>query len=83
MRLRYTGAGPVSFVAIGVEVFPGAEFDAPDDVAPGLLARADVEAALPVRRKAPKAVAPVPDFPGSTPDPDVAEEADRGVSDDQ
>ena len=83
MRLRYSGSGPVSFVAIGVEVLPGAEFDAPDDIAPRLLARTDVEAALPVRRKAPKGIAPVSDSPGSTPDPDVAEEADRAVSDDQ
>lgn len=83
MRLRYTGVVPVSFVALGVEVFPGAEFDAPDDVTSGLLARADVEAALQVRRKAPKGIAPVSDSPGNTPDPDVAEEADRGVSDDQ
>lgn len=42
MRLRYIGAGPVTFVEAG-ELEPGDEFTVPDDLADGWLRRADIE----------------------------------------
>ena len=42
MRLRYIGAGPVTFVEEG-ELEPGAEFTVPDDEADGWLRRDDIE----------------------------------------
>lgn len=79
MRLRYAGALPVTFVALGLEVEPGVEFEVDDAEAQRLLARADVEAVQPpVRRKAAKGAASVD---AGVPAP-VTEEVDRGVSDD-
>lgn len=43
MRLRYTGPVPVSFVALGLAVDPGDEFEIPDEHAPGLVARNDID----------------------------------------
>jgi hypothetical protein len=44
MKLRYVGVTPVSFTQSPVgEVFPGDEFEVPDDQAEGLLAHARVE----------------------------------------
>ncbi|MHA6764681.1 hypothetical protein [Streptacidiphilus sp. PAMC 29251] len=85
MRLRYAGVLPTTFVTVGVEVDPGGEFEVPDDAAPGLLARADIEemsAPSAPRRKAAKAPAADPDSTGSTPDPDVTEEVPGAGSDD-
>lgn len=44
MRLRYIGTSPISFQTLGIDVEPGEEFDAPDEVADGYTRRADVEA---------------------------------------
>lgn len=44
MRLRYIGAGPVTFVEAG-ELEPGGEFTVSDDLADGWLRRADIEEA--------------------------------------
>lgn len=44
MRLRYIGTSPISFQSLGIDVEPGEEFDAPDEVANGYTRRADVEA---------------------------------------
>lgn len=44
MRLRYIGAGPVTFVEAG-ELEPGDEFTVSDDLADGWLRRADIEEA--------------------------------------
>ncbi len=55
MRLRYLGHAPATFVALGLEVLPGDEFDVDDSVAPGLVGRADIVAVDPPkgqRRKA-------------------------------
>lgn len=80
MRLRYVGALPTTFVTLGAEVDPGDEFEVPDDAAPGLLARADVEEVpAPTRRKAAKAAPETP--AGDAPAP-VTEEVDRAVPDD-
>jgi hypothetical protein len=75
---------PVSFVALGLEVEPGAEFEVSDEDTPRLLARPDVEeAAAPVRRKAEKKPAEPADAPAGAAAPaPVTEEVDRGVSDD-
>lgn len=43
MRLRYVGMSLTSFMALGVEVEPGAEFQAPDAAAEALLRRPDIE----------------------------------------
>lgn len=59
MRLRYAGALPVTFVALGLEVEPGVEFEVDDVEGQRLLARADVEEVQPLaRRKAAKSAAP-------------------------
>ena len=84
MRLRYIGAVPVTFVALGLEVEPGAEFEIDDAEAQRLLARADVEQvpqALVRRKAAPKVAVPADDSAGPVSAP-VTEEVDRGVSDD-
>lgn len=71
MRLRYIGAGPVTFVEAG-ELEPGDEFTVSDDLADGWLRRADIEEApsepepepepAPVRsRKASKTTEPAAD----------------------
>ena len=46
MRLRYIGAGPITFVEVG-ELEPGAEFNVLDDQADGYLRRDDIEEAPP------------------------------------
>lgn len=46
MRLRYIGAGPITFVGVG-ELEPAAEFTVPDDQADGWLRRGDIEEAPP------------------------------------
>lgn len=46
MRLRYIGAGPITFAEAG-ELEPGDEFTVPDDQADGYLRRADIEEAPP------------------------------------
>lgn len=80
MRLRYVGAQPTTFITLGVEVDSGGEFEVPDDAAPGLLARADVEEApAPTRRKAAKAASAT--SAGDVPAP-VTEEVSHGVPDD-
>lgn len=75
MRLRYTGPVPVTFVVLGLEVVPGAEFEIDDVDAQRLLARADVEEVVdvqpPVRRKAAQAAVPEP---AGMPAADVTEE---------
>lgn len=72
MRLRYAGQFPVTFVALGLEVVPGAEFEVDDVDAQRLLRRADVvEVQPPARRKA--APAAVPESAGM-PAVDVTEE---------
>ncbi len=84
MRLRYLGHAPATFVALGLEVLPGDEFDVDDSVAPGLVGRADIAAAPPkaLRRKAkPDDATPTPVSAGDVPDPAV-EEVSSGVSDD-
>lgn len=85
MRLRYTGPVPVTFVALGLELEPGAEVEISDDVeAQRLLRRSDVEevqAPSPRRKAAKQAVAPADSPAGEAPAP-VTEEVDRGVSDD-
>lgn len=52
MRLRYVGAGPVTFVEVG-ELEPGAEFTVPDSEADGYLRRDDVVDAPPEPDAAP------------------------------
>jgi hypothetical protein len=48
VRLRFTGAAPVSFQAAGLgEVEPGDEFHVPDERAEGWLRRPDIEPADP------------------------------------
>lgn len=42
MKLRYVGSVPTSFMALGLEVNPGQEFDVPDDEAKSYLSRADI-----------------------------------------
>lgn len=62
MRLQYIGVIPVMFThpAVG-EVFPGQEFEVPDGDTDGLLTRADVVEAQPVKaRKELPAAAPAP-----------------------
>lgn len=72
MRLRYTGQLPVTFVALDLEVVPGAEFEIDDVDARLMLARADVvEVQPPVRRKAAPAAVPEP---AGMPAADVTEE---------
>lgn len=74
MRLRYAGALPVTFVALGLEVEPGAEFEIDDAEGQRLLARADIEevpAPTARRSKAAKSAAPEP---ASEPAADVTEE---------
>ena len=64
MRLRYLGSTPVTFVAAGLEVTPGDEFDVADESAAGFTARIDIEAVSPPgapRRKPAKPDAPEPD----------------------
>lgn len=79
MRLRYAGQAPVTFVALGLEVDPGDEFEVDDVEAQRLLARADVEEVQPpVRRKTARTAVPVD---AGVPAP-VTEEVDHGVSDD-
>lgn len=61
MRLRYTGQLPVTFVVLGLEVEPGAEFEIDDVEARRLLVRADIEEVqAPARRKAASAAASEP-----------------------
>lgn len=80
MRLRYAGPTPVTFVALGLSVEPGGEFEVDDVEAQRLLRRADVEEVQPpARRKAGKTATPADD--AGVPAP-VTEEVDRGVSDD-
>lgn len=85
MRLRYLGSTATTFVALGLEVAPGDEFDADDSAAPGLVGRADIVAVDPpkaARRKAkPDDTTPPPVLAGDVPDPAV-EEVSSGVSDD-
>lgn len=82
MRLRYTGPWPVSFPALGLEVEPGTEFDAPDQLAEGLLRRPDIEAAPPAPSPKARRRAKDPD-PTETAGqgPELNEEADGGVPD--
>lgn len=47
MKLRYTGTAPVTFMQLGLELEPGAEFSVEDEQAPGYLARADIESLEP------------------------------------
>jgi hypothetical protein len=82
VRLRYAGQAPVTFVVLGLEVEPGAEFEVDDVEAQRLLGRPDVEEVpqAPLRRvKAAKSAAPDDDAGAPAP---VTEEVDRGVSDD-
>jgi hypothetical protein len=89
VRLRYLGSAPTTFVALGLEVEPGDEFDVDDSTAPGLVGRGDIVAVDPPktpRRKAkpddsaqPSAPVPAGDAPDSTVTP---EEVPGGVSDD-
>jgi hypothetical protein len=84
VRLRYAGPLPVTFVALGLEVQPGDEFEVDDVEAQRLLRRPDVEevqAPLPRRKAAKQAAAPADSPAGEVPAP-VTEEVDRGVSDD-
>jgi hypothetical protein len=83
MRLRYAGALPVTFVALGLEVEPGTEFEVDDVAGQRLLARADVEEVplAPVRRGKAGKSATTDEIAGAAPAP-VTEEVDRGVSDD-
>lgn len=81
MRLRYTGASPVSFVTLGFGVEPGEEFEVPDEVAAGFIRRADIEVAdapKPPRAapvKTPKGASPVsPVSVGDAPAPAVTPE---------
>ncbi len=74
MRLRYLGSIPTTFVALGLEVQSGDEFDVDDSAVPGYLARADVEAADPPKAPRRKAKADVPD-------PAVALDVSEGVAD--
>lgn len=64
MKLRYTGATPVTFIQLGLEKQPGEEFDVHIDDAEGYLARDDVEAASVVAEdppdEAPKVKTPRP-----------------------
>ena len=45
MRLIYHGPAPVAFVALGAELFPGQEFDVPDESADAYLSRPDISPA--------------------------------------
>ena len=84
MRLRYLGSTATTFVALGLEVAPGDEFDADDSAAPGLVGREDIVAVDPpkaARRKAKDDTTPIPVSAGDVPDPAV-EEVSSGVSDD-
>lgn len=59
MKLRYTGAGTVSFLTAGVgEVSPGAEFSVPDEFVASFVHRADIEVVPPTEDKP---------MPGETP----------------
>jgi hypothetical protein len=51
VKVRYTGAMPVTFIQLGREVKPGEEFDVPDADAEGYLARGDVQSAEPEPEK--------------------------------
>lgn len=78
MRVRYTGANPTAFVALGREVQPGEEFPIPDDAADGYLARQDIKpvapkkppaakrAAIPSAPSGPEDVTPAPQAPDET-----------------
>lgn len=84
LRLLYTGPAPVTFVALGVEVEPGATFDAPAGLAEALLRRPDIRAADPpavskTRRKAAKDPDPADDPAGLG--PELTEEAAGAVPD--
>lgn len=84
MRLRYTGPQPTTLMALGIEIAPGDEFDAPDDTATAYTGRPNFEpVAEPKSRRRPKADAgPATDPAGDTPDPTMNEEADGGIPDD-
>lgn len=88
MKLLFTGVMPVTFPTVGLEVQPGDEFEVADDLAPGFLARADVEAPPPDpprRRPSKSSAAPTGGVSVSGPVPDApapAEEVSRGISDD-
>jgi hypothetical protein len=64
LRLRYLGSTPITFMSLGLEVWPGDEFDVDDALASGFTGRADVEAVeqpkVPRRRPA-KTDAPEPE----------------------
>jgi hypothetical protein len=66
MKLRYLGATPTTFPALRLSVEPDEEFDVPDDQAPGLLTRSDVEKVSPA--KPAKKAAPAKGTTDATPD---------------
>lgn len=90
MRLRYTGPQPTTLMALGIEIAPGDEFDAPDDTATAYTAPAytrldntePAAAPTPRKRSAKTTADPSTDPAGVAPDPTMNEEADGGIPDD-